>query len=299
MCGRYNQFGALSYKRRLRDFILGAGKRLTIQAANVLSTEQPEISFTGNLTNKNCNENELVPEKLDESEDSDDSDWEDFCEGLNSFLDDEEEETLTKDITEDVEVEPTVEATECIEVDDETIDDVDEILKDFESVVNEKNQKDLQFAVPSLPETEGFNYFSGYLGKSTEGLTMPDNNLVQDEHFVASEWIDSRNIGGMNYPRKSLVEDVKQMNEIFEKFHEDSFDGLKRDLNVTKDLTDILAKKYPQYDKSLLQRFSLSRSIFRMRYLLKQSTKESLRSKQKKVQMLYSKNTIQPKKKKK
>ena len=49
-------------------------------------------------------------------------------------------------------------------------------------------------------EEEGFNYFSGYLGKGTklaktlsEHQTLPSSKLSDFENFVASDWIDARN----------------------------------------------------------------------------------------------------------
>ena len=50
-------------------------------------------------------------------------------------------------------------------------------------------------------EEEGFNYFSGYLGKGnkklaktlTEQQTLPTSKLSDFENFVASDWIDARN----------------------------------------------------------------------------------------------------------
>ena len=39
MCGNESQFGALSFKHRLRSFILGAGNELIVENAAVLGNE--------------------------------------------------------------------------------------------------------------------------------------------------------------------------------------------------------------------------------------------------------------------
>ena len=296
MCGRYNTFGPLSFKRRLRDYILGAGKKLSIKASNVLSTENTEITLTECISKATSHKKPEITlpstssnpqaaasnEAHPESNMATETCWEEFL----KFEEDEEEDTLTRDITDDLEIPKT--SDEFIEI-DENIDDVDAILEDFESI------KDMSFKLPTvynIPEEEGFKYFAGFLGRKSDGLTVPDNNLVQDENFVSSQWIDSRNFGGMNYPRKTLLEDVKKMDKIFEQFHESSKDGLKRDKNITNDLVDILEKEFPNYEKKILKKFALSRSIFRMRYMIKlMSGKETLRGKKKKVDMLFCTRT--------
>merc|ERR1711953_997457 len=97
-----------------------------------------------------------------------------------------------------------------------------------------------------------------------EGLAQVDNNIVKDERFVASQWLNARNYGGLSYPREQLVEDVKKMDTIFIQFHEESDDGLKRTPNVTNELTDILVPLFPKYNRKMLKRFALSRTIIRM-----------------------------------
>ena len=59
------------------------------------------------------------------------------------------------------------------------------------------------------------------------------------------------------------------MNIIFMAFHYYSKYGLHRSPQVTKNLTSILTEKFPMYDEKVLQKFSLSRTIFRMRNMQK------------------------------
>lgn len=69
----------------------------------------------------------------------------------------------------------------------------------------------------------------------------------------------------MAIPTAQFAEDLVQMNIVFKAFHYYSPDGLHRFGGVTEKLTNILHEKFPAYDKKILQKFSLSRTIFRMR----------------------------------
>ena len=113
--------------------------------------------------------------------------------------------------------------------------------------------------------------------------------------YLASRWIDLRNEGGgRTYPKKDLVKTVQKMDQIFEKYHSKSKDGLLRGKGVIKNLTDLLIKKFPELAKShldLLKRFARSRTFFRLRCMqrkLADKRIESLRSKRKKIEFSYS-----------
>ena len=84
------------------------------------------------------------------------------------------------------------------------------------------------------------------------------------------------------------------MDQIFEKYHSKSKDGLLRGKGVIKNLTDLLIKKFPELAEShldLLKRFARSRTFFRLRCMqrkLADKRIESLRSKRKKIEFSYS-----------
>ena len=58
---------------------------------------------------------------------------------------------------------------------------------------------------------------------------------------------------------------MDKMDIVFKAFHYYSKDGLHRFPEVTKKLTAILVVKFPTYEEKILQNFSKSRTIFRMR----------------------------------
>ena len=108
----------------------------------------------------------------------------------------------------------------------------------------------------------------------------------------ASKWIDAKNFGGLCYPKKSLVSDVKIMDGIFRWFHMTSEDGLLRCNNVTKKLIVKIQKKFPpsKYPRSMIKKFAVSRTIFRMRAMQKilaSKNAESLRALTKKNDSRY------------
>ena len=70
---------------------------------------------------------------------------------------------------------------------------------------------------------------------------------------------------GMAYPLKEMAKDVKIFASLFEDFHKDSLDGLSRGYGVVEELTNVIEKNFPQYDRKLIRRYALSRTCFRMR----------------------------------
>ena len=137
---------------------------------------------------------------------------------------------------------------------------------------------------------EGFKYVCGFLLKKAgwEEKMMKNNDIVQDDQFVESAWIDSLNTGGLSYPAKSVVDDVKKMDALFVRYHKESADGLKRGPNVTKDFADFLETHF-LYPRKFLDQFSFSRTMFRLRQMKLdlQGTKESARSKKKCIDFGY------------
>ena len=78
----------------------------------------------------------------------------------------------------------------------------------------------------------------------------------------------------MSYALKSFVPDVKQFDSLFDQYHKDSKDSLSRELDVVKNFVNLLEKQFmdqkdengqPIYDRKILQKFGLSRTLFRMR----------------------------------
>ena len=69
----------------------------------------------------------------------------------------------------------------------------------------------------------------------------------------------------MAYPLKDMAKDVKHFASLFEDFHKDSLDGLSRGYGVVEELTNVIEKNFPQYDRRLIKRYALSRTCFRMR----------------------------------
>ena len=110
--------------------------------------------------------------------------------------------------------------------------------------------------------------------------------LEYQDQFEASAWIDRRNTGGLQYPTKSFYRDCKLMEDLFRQYHKDTYDGLSREPNVTKNFTEILKKKFDQYDEKTLKSFSLVRHMARLKSLQRHliSTAESCRSKSKRIE---------------
>ena len=74
-----------------------------------------------------------------------------------------------------------------------------------------------------------------------------------------------RSNGGYSLPYLNFAKDMDKMDIVFKAFHFYSKDGLHRFPEVTKKLTAILVVKFPTYEEKILQNFSKSRTIFRMR----------------------------------
>ena len=253
MGGANAQFGAVHFSHRLRNFILGAGRNIPIERAAVqLRDEDDEILLSS------------ITEELDtvvEENIEDDELLEDFNEACQ--YSNPEDAIALEDDDEDIE-----------------IDEVDNILEDFNGT--------RQY---SLPEEEGFNYMGGYLAKKDDkSLAVKNNNLLDHEDFIKSKWLDMRNVGGLSYPKKTFVADLKKANEYFEIFHKDSVDGLNREPNVTKGFRALLIKVFPQYTEKLLKRYSMARTMFRLRNIQskhKQLQQESARSRKKKIDFAF------------
>ena len=144
----------------------------------------------------------------------------------------------------------------------------------------------------TIAQAEGFKYFAGYIAKKSRDKTLAKikSEIIDNEEFVSSNWIDAQNMGRLQYPTKQLVADMKEMEKMFQEFHSSSEDGLLRIDNVNKDLASKIKAKFPQYDIKDLNRIVLSRALRRMKILQVEhfKVKESLRSKRKKIELGYS-----------
>ena len=129
----------------------------------------------------------------------------------------------------------------------------------------EKMLKESETFEMSTSEREGAYYHAGFVGKNDPNLTKKTREISNFDGFVPSKWIKLRSKGGLSLSNLDYSKDFDKMEIVFKAFHYYSKDGLHRFPNVSKKLTIILAQKFPNYEEKLLQTFSRSRTIFRMR----------------------------------
>ncbi len=197
---------------------------------------------------------------------------------------------------------------------EETVLTLDDLLNGFQQLEEDKPAADptifsqdlkdpalldsLGSSIPACAATpreiaieEGIKYVSGFLLRRAgwEDKLQVDNVLFKDDDMVESEWIDSLNTGGLSYPARSIVNDVKKMDTLFVRFHKEAPDGLIRGANVTKSFTDVLAWHFPDYPVKFLEQFSFSLTMFRLRQLRLDlnGCRESARSKKKSIDFGY------------
>ena len=87
---------------------------------------------------------------------------------------------------------------------------------------------------------------------------------------MTSSWLGLQSREGQMYPRDTLIEDVKKMDIVFKKYHQNGSDGLLRTANVIGGLVKELANEFPQYDAALLKKFAMCRTMRRMKYVQQQ-----------------------------
>ncbi len=202
----------------------------------------------------------------------------------------------------------------CSGFDDEdsTILTLDDLLNGFQKLEEEKattstastvssivqHQVDPEVptspVVHSLPRKiaieEGMNYITGFLlHKAGWEEKVQKDKTVPNPDIVESKWIDALNTGGLSYPARSIVEDVKRMDQEFVRFHKKTEDGLLRGPNITKTFADTLAFIFPHYPIDFLKKFSFARTMWRLRQvrLDMSGSKESARSKKKCIDFAY------------
>lgn len=266
--GADSSFGALAFRRLLRNFILGAGQHIPISKFSAVEEGPKEELITKNLIPKDT---DIKAAKV--------------CQ-VTTASDDVEE------IIDLVDINETLQVHFEVPVIDQECSDISEDLPEPEwKAPNDHIPPPEKLDTKKITKEEGYNYYGGYLCyKSNDRSLIKRSRQVEgrDEEFVASQWISLQNYGGLCIPSITFVEDLKEMNTIFEDFHGSSADGLLRTKNIISDLTKILESKF-SYDRKLLRRFVMSRTMFRLRHLQRQLCKaESKRSKMKKIQFAYS-----------
>ena len=160
-----------------------------------------------------------------------------------------------------------------------------------------ETEEEEEEATPMLSEAEniavreGFNYVCGFLLKKSgwNEQLVKDNNMVKEDGFVESKWIDFLNTGGLSYPAKEVVEDVRKMDIEFERYHKQADNGLIKGHNITKTFARHLASIFVGYPFKFLERFSFARTMWRIRQMRLDlaGTKESARSKKKSIDFGY------------
>ena len=129
--------------------------------------------------------------------------------------------------------------------------------------------------------------------KKDSEIVKYQHNLTDNDGFVRSTWIEKMNGGGLKFPKDSFVNDMKLWELEFEKFHEPSADGLLRCEGVTKKLIEKLSNMYQNYPPQLFKKFVMAKTMHRMRWIqqrdknAKETTRESLRSKTKRLAFQY------------
>ena len=309
MCGRYTEFSALSFLRRLRDYILGAGKDLSIEAANVIQSELDDKEFC--ITNHITEDLGMKPTSLNvikvkakpaESEIKDledlDDNWIDLetnevdevdellvqletLEGKHEFVHDEvHNDCVLPDI------EFPLDEHDIPELDPE-LQNVSELQTECDGDCNCQYNNDIEKGY-STNQIEGLKYFAGSLVRKDKDLSKVNNDTIHDNDFVESNWISLRNRSGLAFPHKELVKDLKVMEIEFQRHHEDSPGGLSKMNNVTKSLADRLKIMFPKYDLKVLRKFTLGRTMRRMKCIQNSKVRESRRSKTVKINRLYT-----------
>ncbi len=136
---------------------------------------------------------------------------------------------------------------------------------------------------------EGMKYVTGFLLQKVGWEDKLQKGIVTSRDMVESKWIDALNTGGLSYPARSIVDDVKRMDAEFVRFHKEANDGLLRVPNVTKAFSDTLAFLFPDYPLRFIHEFSFARTMWRLRQvrLDLSGSRESARSKKKCIEFGY------------
>ena len=268
MGGSETRFGSLTFKYRLRDYILGSCRDLSIKNAPVVCDDESVKILTSEITNEFINDQTREP-TVNISE----NDLEESSENVNALF-------------------KTAKGKPLPSVSFALPESVEEIVE-----LSEFNPEEYyKMAV----ENEGLIYIAGWLGKKdAPELVVSSNEEYDKADFEDSKWINLLENKNLSVPKKEFFADLKKMDEMFSEYHKESegsqkynfkpFD-LLRTPNVVKGFADCLREEFPTYQKfpRLIKRFAKGRTMFRMRQLQKHITQtESCRSKVTTVAFTY------------
>ena len=265
MGGSYTKFGALEGLRRIRSYLLGAGGTLTVKAANVKPTENPDFTLDSLVEKADFTVQSVVDPDLELTDDPRDEvlitlnvavapDHENPPPNsdidLEKLLDDYE---LSKDVCfrgaeeaepvcRDEEVQGSVELE--LDSSDEDFDDED-ILQDVTNILDD-------MGVSSQKEVI----------KPQEEVKKPRDYYFED---IAAEYMDQyfekfshdKDFKAMKVSKEQLIKDLKKMNDEFCEFHKG---GLVKTKGVTKILVDKLTPMFSNYEEKFIKKFVLDRT---------------------------------------
>ena len=276
MGGAENRFGALTFKNRLRDYILGSCKDLSVKTAAVLCTEESTKVLTAEISREFVEEQSREPAIV---------------------IIPDENDTPINELTEQILERGSAKRLPSVTF-QFVSDDVDKIVELNELEIEENSASEQIELMPS--ENEGLIYVAGWLGKKHGDLVTSNPDEDENDRFASSTWVSLINRGDLCVPTNEFVNDIKKMDSLFRKFHKDApgtkkFSFTPHDLlrspKVVKSFYEVLISEFPNYHEKypkILKRFAKSRTMFRMRHLQKLITqRESLRSKVTKLSYTY------------
>ena len=145
-----------------------------------------------------------------------------------------------------------------------------------------------------LVQADGFKIFTNKLvfdfnTKCNESKKRKIKNIekvIKPDKFSELEFLNLMKDRAQDFSIETLQKHLGEWNNAFEVFGKNSNDGLSRDKNVIKTLTEKIAKNYPNYPFKFIQSFVRQRSFKRMKHITEQFKKEeTARSKKQKVDL--------------
>ena len=258
MGGAESRFGSVRFIYRLRDYILGVGRDLSVQTASVLCKDDGAKVLTRELAQDFVKDQ--TPVEILEIEEM--SEVSKYSVQASRKLRKQRKLVVTLSLPDDDQVPNIVE------------------LQQYKDQLNS--------------EEEGWNKFAAHLGdKHAKDFVTLINGEYKKEDFVASKWLQAQKHVPINLPKKSFVADIKRMDESFQNYHHGAQGpfsplDLLRTPQVINNFFEILVRDFSQYPKKLLHAFARSRTFFRMRHMQQVTKKiESARSIIKRVGHLY------------
>jgi hypothetical protein len=259
MRGHALSFHALEFQYRLREHILGGCADIAVKSASVDCPEDDDVMLTSDVSLEFVTEDPVTAAEA----------------AAETAAEAAAEESSAEVST------PTNEESE------------ESIIEDFDDVLLEFSTEAL-----SVSQEQGLIYIGGYLAR-TCGADEHYRTINDDKdpnQFVASGWLDDKNTAGaaggvgLYYPSKILTSDLHAMEKQFISFHEGAPNGLRRDPKVVHTLKNLLHDKFSQYPLEMLRKFSMVRTMIRMREInreIAQKNKVTQRGKRKKGEFAY------------